>query len=200
MLRITRNSWIDLRMCSTLMSVLILALLPQRHSPQAISPTLSYIKVTRFFVDGDEEDLMTVENAQLGQAPNSPVPEGYLPHTARRDPGAVRRVAQRRRAHVEVPVPPRFLAILKTSFVESRITGVIKITMPAITSRNKSRMLFNDINGQLMNKSTQQLLLLRAAQQRMLLPDSDQGTGSSATHTGSRGYDRDDTERCSQCR
>ena len=39
--------------------------------------------------DGDDEDLMTVENSHLGQAPSSLAPEHYGLQTAQGDPGAV---------------------------------------------------------------------------------------------------------------
>ena len=54
--------------------------------------------------------------------------KNHVLQTARRDPGAVQRAAQRRREHGEVSVPPQvlFLSILKTSFTKSRIIGGIK--------------------------------------------------------------------------
>ena len=55
----------------------------------------------------EDEELMSVENSQLGQAPSSPVLECDVLQTARGDPGAVQRAAQRRRVHGEVPVPPQ---------------------------------------------------------------------------------------------
>ena len=50
------NIMIDLRMCITQTEVISLALLPE--------PTSFYLKVA----DGDDEDLMGIENPQLEQA------------------------------------------------------------------------------------------------------------------------------------
>ena len=74
---------------------------------------------------GAVEDLMTVVNSQLGQAQCSLVPDDYSLQAGTGDLGSVQRTAQRRRVP-GVPVPPKiFLTILKTSFIESVITGGI---------------------------------------------------------------------------
>ena len=43
--------------------------------------------------DGEDEDLMGIENIRRGQAPSTPVPEDYGLQTARGDQGAVLRAA-----------------------------------------------------------------------------------------------------------
>ena len=61
---ITLNIKVDLRMCFTHTSVINLALLPEQHSPQIMSPTQSYLKVTQHLssiADGEDEDPMTVK-------------------------------------------------------------------------------------------------------------------------------------------
>ena len=45
-----------------------------------------------------------MDKSPLGQAPSSPVPEDYCVQTARRDPGAVLRAAQRKGVLEEVPL------------------------------------------------------------------------------------------------
>ena len=103
---------------------------------------------------GDDEDLMTVEKSQLGQAQSSLVPEDPGLQTARKSHGAVQPTVQRRRVHVEVPIPPQgLLALLRTWVIESRITGGIKGAILCITSKKISRMLSKYVDGQLMSKS-----------------------------------------------
>ena len=98
---------------------------------------------------------MAGENSQLGRAPASLVAEDYVLQTARGDSDSVQRAVQRKRVRGEIPVPPQdFCTILKTSFIDSRIAGVIKDTMHGITSRNTAIMLSKNIDGQLMNMST----------------------------------------------
>ena len=90
---------------------------------------------------------------------------------ARRGLEAVQRVVQQRRAHGRIPAPPKSSPALKTSFIESMFTGMIKNTLPCSTSKNNSRMLSTNIDALIMIKSKLQVLLLRIAQQRKCLPD-----------------------------
>ena len=74
---------------------------------------------------------MTVVNSRLGQAPSSQVPDDCGVQTAPGDLGAVQRAVRRRRVHGESQYHRNFFrTILKTSFMESRITGGTKDTMP----------------------------------------------------------------------
>ena len=67
-----------------------LALLPEQHTPQVISPTSLNFKVKKKSVaDGDDDDLIRIENLQLGQASSSPAFEVNGVQTARGDPGVV---------------------------------------------------------------------------------------------------------------
>ena len=53
----------------------------------------------------------------------------------------------------------------------SGIIGQIKVTVLCIASKNNSKMLSKNINGEIVNKLKWQLLLLRVVQQRKC-PDS----------------------------
>ena len=59
--------------------------------------------------DGDDEDLMGIENYQLGQAPPPKGLEDHVVQTGRRDPGAVCRAAQWQAVDGEVPIIPQGL-------------------------------------------------------------------------------------------
>ena len=68
----TVGQQMDLRMFFTRTSVTNLVLMPEQHSSQVISPTSSCLKIRQMFIsvaDGNDEDLTTVENFELGQAP-----------------------------------------------------------------------------------------------------------------------------------
>ena len=55
-------------------------------------------------VEGDDEDLISIENTQHGHTPSSRSLEDHVLRVARRDPGAVHRGAQRHKVYGEVPV------------------------------------------------------------------------------------------------
>ena len=159
---------LGLRVCFTQTSVINLALLPEQHSPQGMGPTSSYLKINSNFIsiaDGDDDDLLTVENFQFGQAPVFSI---MVFEQNGETQGAVQRAAQRRRVHGEVvgTTTSFFLTNLKTLFFEPGIIGGIKLTMPCTTSRNKSRMLLKNIYLQPMNKSKEYVLLPRVVQHR----------------------------------
>ena len=68
----TVGQQMDLRMFFTRTSVTNLVLMLEQHSSQVISPTASCLKIRQNFIsvaDGAGEDLTTVENFELGQAP-----------------------------------------------------------------------------------------------------------------------------------
>ena len=65
--------------------------------------------VLMFTADGDDEDLMGIENYQLGEAPPLITLDDHVVQTGRRDPGAVCRAAQRQAVDGEVPIFPQGL-------------------------------------------------------------------------------------------
>ena len=114
--------------------------------------------------DGDDEDLMRIENPQLGQTPSSLLPEEYGLQTAR---------VQVQRAAKSEEYMEKFQYCHKTSlqyskiwFIKSGVIGGVRGTMPCTSRRNCSKMLSRSINGQLRFNSKMQLLLLREVQQR----------------------------------
>ena len=94
-------------MCVTQTQVIRLALLPEQHTPQVMSPSSVNMKVVQTLspADGGDEDLKGIENLQFGQAPACLAPEEYGLESVWGDPGTVHRAAQRRRVHGDVPVP-----------------------------------------------------------------------------------------------
>ena len=94
------------------------------------------------FADGNDEDFI---NSQFGQAPSSLVPEDHIFqrhgetreqfHEQFKDEEYMENFQKQRKF---------FLVIFETSFIEPRITGRIKDTMPCIASRNNSRNIVHE--------------------------------------------------------
>ena len=93
--------------------------------------------------DGDDEDLMEIENYQLGQAPPPKGLEDHVVQTGRRDPGAVCRAAQRQAVDGEVPIFPQGLL----HNTQHSMHDVVDHWRPCITGGNNSRMLPKKIKG-----------------------------------------------------
>ena len=141
----------NLRMCFNQTSVINLALLSTQHSPQVTIPTPTLPRRNPNSVSiavGEDEEPMTDENSQLGQAQSSPVLR-----KARRDSGAVQR------ADIDEEYMDKFqdhrkflLTILQTSLILSGNVGRIKVT-PCTNNKNNSGLLTNT-NGQLSSRKS----------------------------------------------
>ena len=113
--------------------------------------------------EGNDEDPIGFESYQLGEAQSSPVPEDYGLQTARG-----------RGVHGEVPVLQQGLPSNTQKLVHEVRDSCRSLSYNALHyQQNTSTILLRNTKGQLMIKSKQQPLLLRAVQQRMWLLDSE---------------------------